>query len=114
MNQNDQQALQRYLSAYFAWHPNWHGRTPEAIAEELLSDAAFGDIRLAGWLRSPNGAEILKIVEATLPFPENIQAKIMADAIMIAAQKRTRPQVIKTVFAGALLVVLIFGISNGR
>jgi hypothetical protein len=113
---NDQQvaALGIYVHNWGARQSyGWHGRTAQDIATELTRDAAFLDLRLAGWLESPDGSLIAQIVVRSLPFPARIGAQVLAEAIQIAAQQRTDRNRTITLLAGigAALAVYVL-LSN--
>lgn len=90
MKQNDQAALQAYVRVWSARRPGWQRLPAEAIAQELANDADFQVLRLAGWLRSPDGELITAIVGAALPYPANLSAKTLADGILIASRQQTQ------------------------
>ena len=90
MKQNDQAALQAYVRVWSAHRPGWQRLPAEAIAQELAKNADFQVLRLAGWLRSPDGELITAIVGAALPYPANLSAKTLADGILIASRQQTQ------------------------
>src|SRR5260370_31986060 len=92
MNDNDAARLRAYLQRWIRANPAWHQRAAEDIALELARDADFSTIRLASWLRTPDGALITQAVAGVLPYPYNYGAKVLTDAVQIAAhQARTAP-----------------------
>jgi hypothetical protein len=109
MNENEIARLQAYLQQWIRDNPAWHQRAAEDIAAELARDADFNTIRLAGWLRTPDGVLTTQIVQSILPYPYNYGAKVLADAVQIAARQRTRSERLQALSGGmavALLVIL--------
>lgn len=111
MNQSDISSLHAYVHAWSARRPWWQQLSAEDIAEELANDGDFEIIRLAGWLRSANGDEITSIVTAALPYPYSLGARVLADGIKIAADRRTRNE---RLGVGALALVVGGLIMFGR
>lgn len=114
MNEIEIASLGSFLRQWTQAHPYWQQASTENIAAELAADASFGAIRLAGWLRTPDGELIARIVEAALPYPYNYGADVLADAIQIAARQRTERQRGLAFLSGvgmAVLVVLLLGKS---
>jgi hypothetical protein len=90
----------------------WQGYDARAIAEELVKEVSFADIRVAGFLQTPDGAVVAEIVERSLPFPVNWQVGVMVEAIIIAARQRTDRERLSTLAVGggiALVLLMLFG-----
>jgi hypothetical protein len=81
------------------------GNDAGAIADALSEDTGFATIRVAGFLQSPDGEALTKVVTAALPFPYSLQATVMVDAIKLAGQKRTNDQRLGTVVAGLAVAI---------
>jgi hypothetical protein len=107
VNETEVARLGSYLRQWTQTHPYWHQRSAEDIADELAADADFGTIRLAGWLQTPDGTLITRIVQDVLPYPYNYGADVLADAIQIAARQRTERQRGLTLLGGAGLAALV-------
>ena len=99
--------LQAYLRAWTAAHPGWQARSAEDIAAELMRDIDFVAIQLAGWLQTPDGQLVSRVVVSALPYPENAAAKVMATAIQIAARQRTTRQRVGAVGVGMVAAVVL-------
>lgn len=89
--------LHAFLRRWLQEHPSWarsssgwyyHPRTAGEIASELLQDAEFCEVRLATWLKSPDGVLIQAVVGWALPQPYGAEFKVLVDAISLAAQAR--------------------------
>jgi hypothetical protein len=113
MNETEIVKLQSYLQGWTQGHPGWQQSPAQDIAAELARDADFGVIRVAGWLRSPEGTLIRQIVDSVLPYPYNYGADVLAEAIRIAAQQRTENQRLLTFIGGAAAAaLLVMGLSR--
>jgi hypothetical protein len=113
MNENEIARLQAYLQQWIRNNPTWHQRAAEDIAAELARDADFSTIRLAGWLRTPDGTLTTQIVQSVLPYPYSYGAKVLADAIQIAARQRTRSERLQALGAGTVVaLVVILGLRR--
>ena len=111
MKQSEIIKLQIYLRNWYSTHQyGWHFRGTEEIAKELLQDTAFTDIKLASWFGSPDGSTILQVIESVIPFPGNIEIKVMTDAVMIAAKKQTSSQVVGTLAIGIVAALILWGV----
>jgi hypothetical protein len=111
--------LQRWLLEHTVWahsQPGWY-YTPRAasdIANELLQDAEFNEIKLGSWLQSPDGVLIQTVVGQVLPQPYSIEFSVLVEAISLAAQaQRDNDRGLAaglTVVGAATLVLLLLGI----
>ncbi len=110
------QKLYSFLTRWLRAHPQWATETTgwrcqyrdaTAIANELVSEVEFGEVRLAGLLNTPNGELIQTVVNWVLPYPMNIESKLLFDAIMLAANAKQRNERgLAAVFSIAALVFL--------
>jgi hypothetical protein len=107
MNDNDAVRLRAYLQRWIRANPTWHQRAAEDIALELARDADFSTIRLASWLRTPGGALITQAVAGVLPCPSNYGAKVLTDAVQIAARQRTRRERLQALAGGTVIAMAI-------
>jgi len=108
--------LRAYLERWLPAQPyGWHHRGAEAIAEQLLNDAAFTELKLSQWFRSPDGVVISQVVTSLPPFPGNIEASILIEAITIAAKKQSNDQGVQSVVigAGVILALALLGGAFG-
>jgi hypothetical protein len=67
--------LRTYLQHWRAVNPYRWQRGAQVVANDLLQDMAFTDIKIAGLLESPGGATIAQVVQSVLPFPGNAEAQ---------------------------------------
>lgn len=111
MNESDISKLHAYVRTWAAQRPGWRQLSAEEIAEDLANDGDFELIRFAGWLRSADGNEIASIVTMALPYPYSLGARVLADGIKIAADRRTRNE---RLGVGALSFVVGVLIMFGR
>jgi hypothetical protein len=80
----------------------------QALAEELLSDADFRAIQLGTWLNTPNGELISGVVLQLLPYPYSGEAKLLIEALELAAKmQRTNGNRRVRILAGAAVLALI-------
>jgi hypothetical protein len=113
MNDTEMARLQAYLQQWIRSNPGWRQRAAEDIAAELARDADFNTIRLAGWLKTPDGALITQIVQSVLPYPYGYGAEVLAEAVRIAAHQRTRSERLETLGAGMVIaMVVILGLRG--
>jgi hypothetical protein len=63
-------------------------------------------------MRTPDGALIATIVEKALPYPANVGAEVLVEAIQIAARRRTRTQRIGALTIGAAAAALVWMLFN--
>ena len=83
-------------------------RNVGSVGDSLLDEAEFGEIKLAGWLKSPDGELIQTVVGWILPWPASAEFKLLVDAVTLAAQAKQKNE--RGVAAGLTLVgaVLLF------
>jgi hypothetical protein len=110
MKPTEANKLQAYLQSWRAINPYRWQQSAQVVAKDLLQDAAFTDIKIAGRLESPGGATIAQVVESVLPFPGNAEAVVMIEAIEIAAKKQTSGQVVEALVIGALVALILWGL----
>jgi hypothetical protein len=102
--------LQAYLQRWRAVNPYRWQQGAQVVANDLIQDVAFTDIRTARLLESPGGAAVAEVVKRVLPFPGNVEAAVMIEAIEIAAKKRTNGQVVGALAIGALVALTLWGL----
>jgi hypothetical protein len=117
-----QQALTGYLAGFTAnWprHQTWGwDATPTMastynatqIAEFLLADAEFRALKLGTWLSTPDGEILAAAVTALAPPPYNEDAKLLIEALQLAArqqQNEARKTILAGVAVGGVLALAI-------
>jgi len=110
VRQTEAAKLQAYLQRWRAVNPYRWQQGGQVVANDLLQDVAFTDIKVAGLLESPGGVTIAQVVQSVLPFPANAEASVMVEAIEIAAKKQTNGQVVGVLAIGALVAIIFWGI----
>lgn len=111
MNPNEVAKLDSYLRQWIDHNPGWQRWFPAEIAAAWAQDADFTVIKLAAWLRTPDGQLIQQVVEGILPFPYNYGTDVLTEAIQIAARQRTTRQRLETAaVGGGLAVVLVLAV----
>ena len=112
--------LQRWLRQHPGWSQEWNPatfmadwRSADEVAEALLTEVEFAELRLAPFLMSPEGELIRTAVAWVLPFPQNYEFKLLVEAITKAAGARTRDDRQTaggwTIVAGIAAVLFLFG-----
>lgn len=114
MNHDQVVNLQAYLHRWLGTHPNWRQWSADDIAAELARDADFQLIKWADWLQSPDGELIEGVVSRLLPPPYNYGADVLAEAVKIAADQRTRRRRLEALGAGGLVALLVILGFRGR
>jgi hypothetical protein len=107
MKQTEAAKLKVCLQRWRALNPYRWRQGAQIVANDLMQEAAFVDIKVAGFLEAPDGAAIAQVVQNVLPFPGDAEAAVMIEAIKIAAKEQTTRQVIGTVLVGALCVIIL-------
>jgi hypothetical protein len=107
MNPDDIARFAAYLRQWTSSHPGWQYQSVQEIATELARDADFETIKLAAWLRSPEGQLIERVVQGVLPYPYNYGADVPAEAVQIAARQRTTRQRLEVLAGGGVVAVLL-------
>lgn len=123
------QRLHAFLTRWLQEHPGWACQGPlwarqlrpaSEVAADLLQDAEFREVRLAGWLQSPDGALVEMVVGSVLPWPQGLEFKLLTDAVLLAAQAKResdwRTAAVFTVVALPLVALVLQGIwhEGGR
>lgn len=108
MDQAEAVKLQTYLQRWRLANPYRWQQGAQVVASDLMKDAGFADIKLAGFLQRPDGKVIAQVVQSILPFPGNLEAGVMIEAIQIAATRRSDEQRVGVLFAGALGALLLW------
>jgi hypothetical protein len=102
--------LRVYLEHWIPAQPFcWYRQGAEAIANQLLHDTAFLELALYRWFQSPDGHLISEVVTSLLPFPGDVAATVLIEAITIAAKKQGRDQgitVLSHILVACLLIFL--------
>jgi hypothetical protein len=114
MNQKEAAKLQTFLQRWRAVNPYRWQQGAQVVADDLMQETVFTDIKIAGLLESPSGATIAQVVQSALPFPANAEATVMVEAIEIAAKKQTSSQVVGALAIGVLLVIVVWGLFGDR
>jgi hypothetical protein len=84
----------------------------QELADELLADSEFQALRLATWLRSPDGEFIAKAVVLVIPPAYRPEFDLAVEALQLAAAMQYEEGAPQRVAGGfALGVVAIFGIK---
>lgn len=113
MKQHEAIKLQAYLKSWRSLNPyRWQQGAP-VVANDLMQDVAFTDIRIASLLETSGGVTITQVVESVLPFPANAEAAVMVEAIEIAAKKQTSSQVVGVLAIGAVVALILWGLFGG-
>jgi hypothetical protein len=108
MDQFKASQLRAYLERWIPTQPyGWHHQGAEAIAKQLLHDAAFTDLNLSRWFQSPDGVVVSQVVTSLLPFPDGVAAAVLIEAITIAAKKQGNDQGIQSSFIGLGVIVAL-------
>jgi hypothetical protein len=84
----------------------------QELADELLADSEFQALRLATWLRSPDGEFIAEAVALVIPPAYRSEFDLAVEALQLAAAmqyEKGAPQ--RQAGAFALAIVSIFGIT---
>jgi len=110
MRQDEIAKLQTYLQHYRTANPYRWRQGAQVVSNDLMTDAAFTDIKLAEFLESPEGKVIAQVVQSVLPFPGDIEASVMIEAIETAAKRQTVGQRVGVLFIGVLAVLVIWGL----
>ncbi|MGN6663942.1 MAG: hypothetical protein ACTHK6_07050 [Solirubrobacterales bacterium] len=84
----------------------------QELADELLADSEFEALRLATWLRSPDGKFIAEAVALVIPPAYRPEFDLAVEALQLAAAMQYEEGAPQRVAGGfALAVVAIFGIK---
>jgi hypothetical protein len=65
-------------------------RSSGEVAESLLAEVEFGELRLATWLQSPDGQLVRMVVEGMLPPLSRVEVDLMVEGVMAAADAKQR------------------------
>ncbi len=107
MNEIEADKLRTYLRAWRVRNPYRWQDGPRAVAEDLMRDVAFADIKIAQLLETNAGATIMQVVESTLPFPGSPEVVVMVEAIEIASKQRTATQALRALGVGVAVVLVL-------
>lgn len=110
MKQSEAVKLQALLRRWRAVNPYRWQQGAQVVANDLMRDAAFTDIKLAGLLQSPGGATVAQVVQSVLPFPASAEAAVLIEAIEIAAKQQTSAQVVGALAVGAIVALILWGL----
>jgi hypothetical protein len=106
--------LRAYVQRWAIAHSHdWHTLTAADVVAELEQDVAFRAISLGRGLLSPDGELIARIVLAALPFPVRAASEVLAEAIRIAATKRTETARAWTLVGGAVVAAAVYAVVSG-
>jgi hypothetical protein len=110
MKRSEAVKLQVFLQRWRAVNPYRWQQGAQVVANDLMREAAFTDIKLAELLQSPDGATVAQVVQSVLPFPASAEAAVLIDAIKIAAKRQTSAQVVGTLAVGAVAALILWGL----
>ena len=118
------QRLDTFLRRWTQQHPYWahvdpYGigplRSAEVLAETLLAETEFAEVRLATWLESPDGQLIRTVVVGLLPSWQRLEVELLVEGVMAAAQARRRNQQgVAAVLTGATVLGLVLFVAGRR
>ncbi len=120
--QNDPRAqkLYAFLVNWTRRMPGWAydsngwmmtSRSVESVTAELLDEAEFSEINLAGFLKSPDGQLIQTVVGWVLPWPASIEFNLLVNAITgaaLAKQKNQQNVAAGLTFVAAAILIVAF------
>jgi hypothetical protein len=90
-------------------------RSAEVVAETLLAEAEFVEVGLATWLESPDGQLVRTVVVGLLPPWQRLEADLLVEGVMAAAQARRRNQQgLAAVLTGATVLGLVLFVTGTR
>jgi hypothetical protein len=112
MKQTEAAKLQAYLRHWRAQNPFGWQQGAQVVANNLMQDVAFTDIKLASLLETSGGVTIAQGVEGVLPFPGNAEAAVMIEAIEVASKKQTSGQAVGALAIGVLVAVILWGLFS--
>lgn len=104
--------LESHLRSWVCAHPQWRHSTASDVAQALASDVDFQELRLAAWLRSPEGVLIEHVVRRILPPHDRVAIALLTEAVQLAAQQRTRRARLLTAGVGLLVCATVIGLAN--
>jgi hypothetical protein len=87
----------------------------EELADQMFEAVGFRALRLGSWLNTPDGALMAAAVELLTPPPYKVDAKLLVDALKIAATKQRSTELEKAVGIGlvaAIGAVILSGSGN--
>lgn len=77
----------------------------EELAGQMFETVGFRALRLGSWLSTPDGELIGAAVELLTPPPYEVDAKLLVDALKIAATKQRSAEWDKAVGIGVVTVI---------
>jgi hypothetical protein len=105
--------VRRWLAENPGWQwdrtsASWPPRARDAfdLAMQLLAEAEFAEVGIAGWFGTPDGVLVRAVVSRILPSPLSFEVSLLAEAITIAAAAQQQDRQNRLVAAGATLVVV--------
>jgi hypothetical protein len=113
--------LPHFLNQWLQANPGWayqynadhwamEFRSAVDVAQDLLNAADADQLRFASFLRSPDGELVRAIVGRLLPWPESAEFRLLVDAILLAANGKTRDErVLVGVLTGLVGLALFLG-----
>lgn len=119
------QRLRLILSEWVTRHPGWaqstdtttwitQVRSAAEIARDLLETTEIAEVRLAGFMGSPDGQLIQVVVRQVVPAPYSTEFKLLVDAVTLAAEAKQKNQQKRAGLATAGAAVIALGIIFGR
>jgi hypothetical protein len=97
--------LRAYLERWRATYPYRWQQGARAVANDLLQDVAFTDIKIASPFEAPGGMTIAQVVESVLAFPVGPEAAVVMEAIEIAAKEQTSGQLAEALATSVLAIL---------
>jgi hypothetical protein len=87
---------------------------PDDLATELLETVGFRALNLGSWLNTPDGELITAAIGLLAPPPYDIDMRLLADALKIAATKQRTAQLDKAVGMGVVAAIGAVLLSGSR
>lgn len=86
----------------------------EELAGQIFETVGFRALRLGSWLNTPDGELMAAAVELLTPPPYQVDAKLLADALKIAATKQRSAELEKAVGIGLVAAIGTVLLSGSR
>jgi hypothetical protein len=77
----------------------------EELAGQMLETVGFRTLKLGSWLNTPDGEIIAAAVELLTPPPYAVDAKLLVDALKIAAAKQRSAEMEKVIGVGVVAAI---------
>jgi hypothetical protein len=86
--------------------------TVESMARELLEDSEFRALRLADWLRSPDGQLIAEAVSLVIPADGRLEYELAVEALRLAAELQPEQGAVQR-WAGLVALIGVAALGIG-